>query len=361
MPVDFGTLPRYDISQSYRWNYEHAPDPVEVEVPIVSGEWTYCGLPVDSPLGMPAGPLLNGRWILYYASLGFDVLTYKTVRSVARECYPLPNLQPVSIPQMVGGEQEVPVSDRMEGSWAVSFGMPSTAPEVWRRDVEWTRNQLPSRKILSVSVVASVEPGWTLDDLANDYAQCARWAVESGADCIETNFSCPNVSTCDGQLFQQPASAAVVAERVKSSVGDVPYLAKIGHVTHSDDAAELLDAIGPFVDGLAMTNSVASTVRNSTGDLLFDGQSRGICGTATLDASIDQVRLFARLMSERGLSIKLVGVGGASRTDNVLSYLQAGAESVHIATAAMVDPAVGLSIKSELATMVSSGEASPMT
>ena len=37
------------------------------------GDWDFCGLPVDSPLGVPAGPLLNGDWCLYYASLGFDV------------------------------------------------------------------------------------------------------------------------------------------------------------------------------------------------------------------------------------------------------------------------------------------------
>ena len=51
------------------------------------GQWQFCGLPVNSPLGVAAGPLLNGRWCLYYASLGFDVLTYKTVRSRRRECY----------------------------------------------------------------------------------------------------------------------------------------------------------------------------------------------------------------------------------------------------------------------------------
>ena len=76
-------LPRYDISQTYQWNYDNSPDVVPVEVRDISGYWTFCGLPVASPLGMPAGPLLNGRWVLYYAALGFDVLTYKTVRSSA--------------------------------------------------------------------------------------------------------------------------------------------------------------------------------------------------------------------------------------------------------------------------------------
>src|SRR5262245_3560124 len=97
-------FPRYDICQTYDWNYEHAPEATHVPVPDVGGEWTFCGLPVASPLGIAAGPLLNSRWLLYYASLGFDVLTYKTVRSGHRECYPLPNLQPVSYGQLRGGE-----------------------------------------------------------------------------------------------------------------------------------------------------------------------------------------------------------------------------------------------------------------
>ena len=47
-------------------------------------------------------------------------------------------------------------------------------------------------KLLVVSVVGTVQDGWSMDDLADDYARCARWAVESGADAVETNFSCPS-------------------------------------------------------------------------------------------------------------------------------------------------------------------------
>src|SRR5687768_6242035 len=96
-------LPRYDPAQTYAWNYEHAPAPVVIDEPSVPGQWDFCGLPVPSPLGVAAGPLLNGRWVLYYASLGFDVLTYKTVRSGERASYPLPNLQPVEADSVRGG------------------------------------------------------------------------------------------------------------------------------------------------------------------------------------------------------------------------------------------------------------------
>ena len=331
-------LPRYDRSQSYEWNYENAPGPQDLPLAEVPGKWQFCGLPVDSPLGIPAGPLLNGRWILYYAALGFDVLTYKTVRSGQRPCYDLPNLQPVETGWLKGDETEVPGCEPMQGSWAVSFGMPSQEPESWRRDIEWTRERLPAQKLLSVSVVATIQEGWTIDDTANDYARCARWAAESGADCIETNFSCPNVSTADGQLYQVPADAAVVAGRVREAIGELPYVIKIGHMPEPDRARELLDAVSTHVDAIAMTNSVATTVRMPDGEVLFEGQRRGICGRATLMASLEQTRMFAGLIGDQGLGLSLVGVGGASSAADVRAYLDAGAESVHIATAAMVNP-----------------------
>ena len=87
---------KYDITKDYAWNFDNAPEPEQLDVVPVPGEWAYCGVSVESPLGIAAGPLLNGQWLLYYAALGFDILTYKTVRSRERASYGLPNLQPVS-------------------------------------------------------------------------------------------------------------------------------------------------------------------------------------------------------------------------------------------------------------------------
>lgn len=342
-------LTRYDTTRSYQWNYDHAPDPVDLEIPEVPGDWRFCGLRVASPLGIPAGPLLNGKWCLYYASLGFDVLTYKTVRSAERPCYPLPNLQPVDCGPLHGGERELPAAERMRGSWAVSFGMPSKDPATWRRDIEATRKKLSRGKLLSVSVVGTVGEGASLDELAADYARCARWALDSGADCIETNFSCPNVSTRDGQLYQETCAAREVAVQVRQSIGAEKYIIKIGHVRQEEEARRLVEALAPLADALAMTNSVAATVRDASGHALFDGQPRGICGGATRMASLEQTKMFANVIRGRDDHLDLVGVGGISTAEHVRDYLRAGARAVHLATSPMVDPHVGIAIRSELA------------
>ncbi|HEY2411969.1 MAG TPA: hypothetical protein VGI40_06990 [Pirellulaceae bacterium] len=343
------TLARYDIAKSYRWNYDHAPRPPEnIAIPPIGGNWTYCGLPVPSPLAIAAGPLLNGRWILYYAALGFDILTYKTVRSRERECYPLPNLQPVEQKAIGRSGTVLQTAGSMEGSWAVSFGMPSMSPDVWRADIEWTKCHLSKDKVLSVSVVSSPEPNWTLDQLADDFALCARWAVESGADCVETNFSCPNVSSADGQLYQQPTAGALVAQRVRAAIGRVPLIIKVGFFDEPSRCGEFLGAVAPFADALAMTNCISAVVERSDGERFFGGQPRGIGGDAIRAASIDQVRIFRDLVRKRDYSTQIIGVGGISTAIHVKDYLNAGAEAVQLATAVMLDPCLGVRIRREL-------------
>ena len=347
--VEDKELPRYDRTMSYDWNYDHAPDTIEVTVPPVAGQWRFCGLPVGSPLGIPAGPLLNSRWLLYYASLGFDVLVYKTVRSAYRACYPLPNLLPVGWNTMLtGAEGGLPAADEMRGSWAVSFGMPSKSPATWQADVERARKLLARDKILCVSVVGSVQPEWTIDQLADDYAICAKWAVESGADVVEVNFSCPNVSTCDGQLYLNFRSAEIVAARVRESIGKTPLVIKIGLITENEHVEQFLDAVAIHVDGLAMTNSIAATVAAASGDLLFEGAKRAICGTVTRAAAMNQIQMFSESLAVRRKSLCLVGVGGAASADDVRQFLQRGADAVHIATAAMIHPAIALEIRRQL-------------
>jgi len=342
-------FPKYDIHKSYHWNYDNAPAPVEMNVPAIDGAWSFCGLDVDSPLGVPAGPLLNGKWILYYASLGFDLLTYKTVRSKARACYPWPNLVPVQSEQLTGSETQLPSVDQMKDSWAVSFGMPSAEPDDWRPDIERTRNALPKGKLLSVSVVGTVQEGWSIDDLAADYALCAKWAAESGADAVETNFSCPNVSTCDGQLYRDIEAAKTVATRVRDSIGQTPYLIKIGYMTETEQIDALLDAVGPYIDGIAMTNSVATTVVGPDGKELFEGDKRGICGAATRTASLKQMRQFAQRVEQKRLNVNLIGVGGIGSADDVAAQLAAGAQAVQIATAAMIRPSIACEIREDFA------------
>jgi len=81
---------------------------------------------------------------------------------------------------------------------------------------------------------------------------------------------------------------------------------------------------------------------------LFGGQPRGIGVDAIRDASVEQVRTISELVRSRGLATKIIGVGGISSAAHITQYLDAGAESVQMATAAMIDPLIGVQILSDL-------------
>ncbi len=343
----------------YQWNYDHPPSDEVAEDLLAGGEqrlppWptpcSYGGLPAASPLAVAAGPLLNAAWCRYYARLGFDVLTYKTVRTATRACYPTPNLVPLAVDAFHGDEPEVQSARTMRGTWAVSFGMPSQPPNVWRSDVANLRSELPPEKLLSVSVVGTMQPDWTLANLAEDYAACGQWAQDGGADLIEANFSCPNVASCDGQLYQHPHDAAVVAQTMRARLrADTPLLIKVGHMTDPDQMARLLDALAPSVEAVVAVNSIASRVRGQDAAWLFDGQRRGVCGAAIRDAAVRQVNAMQRAVERLRLPLRVIGVGGVRSWSDVQRYLDVGAEAVQIATAAMLHPAIARDIRLELA------------
>jgi dihydroorotate dehydrogenase (NAD+) catalytic subunit len=348
---------RYDMTQSYEWNYSHSPD-VETltrkrdpDTPSGAraqsakpGRWSFCGIPIAYPLGVAAGPLLNGRWVLHYAAQGFSVLTYKTVRSRERACYPLPNLQWIRESHVSNGQRVKATSER-SGSWAISFGMPSMEPKVWRADVEWTRSRLPRDQVLAVSVVASPEPDWTITEIAADYATCAAWAFEAGADVVELNLSCPNVTSADGQLYRSPDNIASVLDGVRARVGSPPLIIKIGFVESSELTSQILEICHGRCHGIAMTNCLSCLVDDQQGPM-FSGEPRGIGGLAIRKASVQQVQRFSNSKQELAITdIDLIGVGGISTAPDAAEYLDAGANSVQVASAVMQTDDLGYELR----------------
>ncbi len=340
-------MQRYDITRTYDWNYQCAPGrPPEIEAPACPGQWDFCGLPVGSPLGVPAGPLLNSRWILYYAALGFSVLTYKTVRSRFRACYQPPNLLPVRSGQLSDETGRVLADPEAASirSWAISFGMPSKDPPVWQQDVERARRGLGRDQVLVVSVVASPEEGWTLDQIAADFALLARQARDAGAQAVEANLSCPNVCTQEGQLYHWPEASAAIAAAMRHQLGDLPLILKIGLFANRDQAAQFVPAVQPYASALNTTNSISAAVRGPDDEPLFGGLRRGIGGECIRDRCLAELAMLGGLT--RG--VPLIAVGGVSTAADVRDRLQAGAHHVQIATAAMLDPLVGIRIRQQL-------------
>ena len=94
---------------------------------------------------------------------------------------------------------------------------------------------------------------------------------------------------------------------------------------------ELLRAVAEHANGIVTTNSIASTVVAADGQMLFDGQPRGICGDAIREESIRQTATLRAVINDEQLPLELIGVGGISTATHVRDYMAAGAHSVQLA------------------------------
>lgn len=334
----------YDIHATYEENYRRGPrfEGTAPEIPE-SPEKSFLGLTVGSRIGIAAGLLLNSKWILGYAGRGFDLLTYKTVRSRHRPCYPLPNWVFVDD----GGQAEGPVrstepdfSDPSHVSSAVCFGMPSMAPEVWREDVARAKAGLQEGQRLIVSVVASPGEGWSAEQVAEDFAVCAGWAAEAGADIIEANFSCPNVCTSEGSIFLDAELSGVIAEALRKALGAHPFLIKVGYFPEESNLRDFLQAVGGKAGGITIVNGISRPVLHSDGRPVF-GESfvkAGVLGRSIHEPSVRNVRAAKRMIADEGLDLSIAAVGGVSTVGDFGDFFEAGADAVMLGSSPMYLP-----------------------
>ena len=350
--------PTYDLSKSYYWNYENGPIYKGVPPKLEARERKeFLGYRVNSTLGVAAGPLLNSRWISLYASLGFDILTYKTVRTLKFPCYEWPNLVCLDVKGQLedpSPEERVVVRDTVpedptKVSLAVSFGMPSAEPAVWQADVEKAKATLSPGQILIVSVVGTPNGGGKLEALAEDFADCARMAVDAGADVVEANFSCPNVPGLEGQLFSRPHDASFVARRIREKMGDKPFLLKIGFLQDDAKIRELLLKTSPYIDGITLSNGLIKTITKRDGSPAFPGRERsGVVGACIRENAFETFLRFRSIADEMDLSLTWLTVGGVIGPEDVRRYYQNGADAVLVATGAMFRPHLALEVKETL-------------
>src|SRR6195952_6186718 len=77
--------PFYDPARSYLDNFNEGPFGLFADPTVYreNGEpqHTFLGHKVFEPFGIPAGPLLNSKFVKAALDLGFDIPVYKTVRT----------------------------------------------------------------------------------------------------------------------------------------------------------------------------------------------------------------------------------------------------------------------------------------
>ncbi|KXZ46368.1 hypothetical protein GPECTOR_44g45 [Gonium pectorale] len=355
----------------------------------------FLGHKLASPLGVAAGPLLSAAWVGLAASRGYDVLTYKTIRSHRHAGHGLPNILYLDVDsqlQASGPAAEVPLYARTAASTSGqhcgaadaavggaapllaitnSFGMPSAGPEALvgpGGDLAAAQAALVRRpgQMLVVSVTGTPgRPGLTF---LQDLTQAARLALDAGAGVLEVNLSCPNVGSSHVALYQDAPAVEALVAGLTQAVGPVPMLLKVGAFPGdgsggggggSGEGADCLrrvlaGAAAAGAAGVAGINGLSRRVELPGGDgggggggnggvpaLGPDRPSSGVCGDPIRAAGLEWVAQARQVIASGGLGLGLVGVGGVTQAEHAMMYLQAGADVVQAATGFMWKPHLG--------------------
>ena len=356
---------RYNINKTFEYNSEKGPFEMptnkSASIKKILGaygiEADFFGFKTKLPIGVAPGSLHNMRYMEAAMRDGFEVLTWKTFRSMHRLAHRndgtylghnivfLPH-EPIS-ESAIGtrriGALKAPDEPALV-SITNSVGMPSPEPATWMQYIkQGIALEHKYKKRVLTSVVGTARPGDDIHALARDYAFAARCAESAGETVVEINLSCPNVSGKEGVIFKDIHDTTIIARTVKESFykKDTKLLIKLGFASY-EHYRDMLRSCAPYIDGIVAINTIPMQVVDERGkQALPGGLSSGTCGAAIIDLAVEAVRSLVRAKKELGEDvhhIKIIGCGGVTNAENFMRHIDAGAEFVMCATAALFNP-----------------------
>jgi dihydroorotate dehydrogenase len=342
----------YRVDRSYSWNYAHAPSLPRVRRLPAGPGGRLLGHDLNSPLGVAAGPLLNSRWVEGYARLGYDILTYATVRSREHPALSLPNIRHIENREQMAVLARRPGNNGSGTTLAVSLGLPSMSPDVWRRDMRRARERLGAGQVLVASVVGTPDPAAGTEALVADYAQCAAWAAEAGAQVVEAHLAIGHPFGEPGQMVYEniPLSAQILY-RIRTSVS-VPVVAKLGLFRSARLLHDTATRLAPWASGFVLVHAIPRRVLDAEGKAAFEGSERewaDVVGAGTFPVCSRQVEELLAWRRAGAWPHTIVGVGGISTVERARHLLREGADGVLVATTALFEPLFAVQFRQSLA------------
>lgn len=324
-----------------------------------AGTATLWGTPVDVPLGIPAGPLVNARYCTAAFDHGYDIAVYKTVRSHALESHPFPNVLSVDVdgdltPER--GARGVTATADFSSVTSItnSFGVPSQAPEVWVSDMATAvRAAGPGQLLIASFQGSNADVTGKEGQVAyvDDHAATAALVASTGAVVAELNLSCPNEGT-GALLCFDTALVRTVVEQIRAAAPDLKLVLKLAYFRDDDALRRLIESTAHLVHGYAAINTIPALLLGSDGSQALPGRGRevgGVCGRSIAWAGRDMVGRLAAHRRELGADFTVVGVGGVASAADYLSMRHAGADVVMSGTGAMFHPGLAREIRAQLA------------
>jgi dihydroorotate dehydrogenase len=348
--------PFFDPLLSYEDNYKKGPfgEFAGKKVYRQKGkpDLYFFGNPVFLPFGIPAGPLLNSKFVNAALDKGFDIVEYKTVRTGKRATNPWPNVLGIKVKGNLTLEQAnkgLVGTNKYTPPIAItnSFGVPSFDPDIWQKDMAKSVKYAKEGQIVVGSFQGTTNAQGNIKKYIKDFVTAARLVKETGAKALEVNLSCPNEGSSHLLCFDIKRTAEIT-EAIKNEIGNTPLIIKIAYFDSQQDLVRLVKFVGKTADGISAINTIPAKIYDEKGGQALPGEGRlisGVCGHPIKWAGLDMVKRLANLRGEMGLNYRITGVGGVTEPSDYFECRRAGADEVMSATGAMWNPFLAQEIK----------------
>lgn len=348
------TQPFYDPGLSYQENFDRGPFGLFADAEVYSQTTRpahkFLGHSVFAPFGIPAGPLLNSRYVIAALDKGFDIPVYKTVRTRKYASHPWPNVLAVDVEGDLTLDRGRLVAHEHYAeplSITNSFGVPSFDPDFWQADIAAAVRHEREGQVVVASFQGTKSASGDVAAYIEDFRTGARLLKETGVKVVEVNLSCPNEGTAALLCFDTARSRTIV-EAIKEELGAVPLVIKVAYFAEDAGLAKFLAEVGPVVDGISAINTIPAEIVDRHGKQALPGEGRlrsGVCGSSIRWAGLEMARRLAEHRERMGLAYTIVGVGGVGSPEDYVAYRRAGADAVMSSTSAMWNPLLAQQIK----------------
>ena len=197
------------------------------------------------------------------------------------------------------------------------------------RDIARLKKEYPDGVIIA-SIMAKTEEDWT---------EMARLVEQAGADMIELNFSCPQMTDSDlgSAIGQKPEVCKRFCQAVKRGT-KLPVIAKMTpNITDMCEPA--IASIEGGADAISAINTIKSICNvdldKKVGLPIFNGKSSisGYSGKAVKPIAL---RFIQQLRdNERLKDVPISGIGGIETWEDAAEFILLGATTLQITTAIM--------------------------
>ncbi len=199
-------------------------------------------------------------------------------------------------------------------------------------------------------LVASIMAGSGTDKELGNWQTLVEGVQDAGADAIELNFSCPHMDRVDmgSNVGKDPVLCSVSTQAVKA-VARVPVWVKLTPAT-ANIVEEAEATFRGGADAITSSNTFPSLPlfdpETLEPEVNVDGlvSSGGLGGPAILLLSLAKMAEMTEAFPDQAFS----GIGGISTFAHALNYFLLGCGTVQVATAAMLDHAIGPNVIRDL-------------